>query len=547
MRILGIDVGSTSIKAVEIDSAFGRYEIHDYHEHPVPSGEDLLLALSRLMQALPKQPDRVAIALRAGQVTFRNIKLPTRDRKTIQSSIGFELEDDLPFPLEKTVYDYATVSQSKQGTQVHVAATLKTHIAGTLDSWSSVGINPDLITTESWAYRTLLSRILSRAEQEEPILLVQIGHEHTTLYVHWNGMPVLAREIDWGGKDLTFAIAKKYNLPLDQAEQAKLDHGFVVPVGQKVDVTQEQLDFSETLLATLQTLLVEIRQVELTCKNLTHRGLNQIFVSGGTVLLPGLTRVLDESLRIPTRNIQALSSIATSGVTYSEHTDAVFLLAASVALSMVGADRSALINFRKGEFAKQGTKKELNIEMLRRPLMAAGAIAACMILSLAVQSSSYQARLADTNTQLERRMKDFFGGISASAIRNYMYNIPGLKNAINKELTKQRELAKLAAPNPHDPLDFLNTLSTSVPKSITTDLMQYQVGAAPGVPYNPDAPQSATLTFTVANQQQVDQLSSILTGKLVGFKKDKAEEVAASDGTRQIKVTFSGKPNYEAR
>jgi cell division ATPase FtsA len=420
-------------------------------------------------------------------------------------------------------------------------------VAGTLESWASAGIDPDLVTTESWAYRTLLSRVLSRGEQEEPILLVQIGHEHTTLYVHWNGMPVLAREVDWGGKDLTEAIAKKYALSTEQAEQAKLDHGFVVPVGQKVDVTQEQLEFSETLLATLQTLLVEIRQVELTCKSITHRGLSQIFVSGGTVLLPGLTRVIDESVRIPTRNLQALSSIATSGVTYSEHTDAVFLLAASVALSLVGSDRTSLINFRKGEFAKAGATTELNLETLRRPLLATAAIGVSMILSLAVQSWSYQNRLAEANTQLERRMKDFFGPISASAIRNYMYNPQGLKNAINKELTKQRELAKLAAHNPNDPLDFLNSLSTGIPKSITTDLMQYQVGAAPATPYSPDAPQSATLTFLVPNQQLVDQLSSTLTGKLMGMKKDKVEEVTTPDGAKQFKVTFSGKPTYEAR
>ena len=32
MRIVGIDLGTSSIKAVEVDSAFGRFEIHDYHE-----------------------------------------------------------------------------------------------------------------------------------------------------------------------------------------------------------------------------------------------------------------------------------------------------------------------------------------------------------------------------------------------------------------------------------------------------------------------------------------------------------------------------------
>lgn len=545
MRILGIDVGSTSIKAVELDSAFGRYEIHDYYEHPI--SQDLVLTLQKLMESLPKFPDRVAIALRSGQVTFRNLQLPTRDKKTIQASVGFELEDDLPFPLEKTIYDYSTISQGKQGTQLHVAATLKNHVAGTIDSWIGAGINPDLITTETWAYRTLLSRVLSKQEQESPVLLAQIGHEHTTLYVHLNGMPILAREIDWGGKDLTLAIAQKYNLTLEQAEQAKLDHGFVVPVGQKVDVTLEQLEFSETLLATIQTLLVEIRQVELTCKNITHHGISQVFVAGGTVLLPGLTRVLEESLRMPVRQLQSLSSIATSGVTYSEHTDSVFLLAASVALCMVGPDRASAVNFRKGEFAKSGAKRELSLEMVRRPLIAGGAIAASLMLSLAVQSASYGTRMKDVDVQLERNMKRFYGSISNSAIRSYLANPASLRNSINKELTKQRNLAKLTAHNPQDPVDFLNSLSAVVPKTIVTDMMQYQVGSAPGVAFSPSAAQTASLTFVLPSQQAIEQLGSVLTGKLVGMKRDKIEEYDEPDGTKQWKVTFRGKPNYEAK
>src|SRR5258708_2174254 len=113
MRILGIDLGSTSIKAVELDSAFGRYEIHDYYEYPVAAGTDLNLALTQLMGSLPKQPDRVAIALRSGQVTFRNLRLPTRDRKSIQAGVGFELDDELPFSMDKAVYDYSILSQAK--------------------------------------------------------------------------------------------------------------------------------------------------------------------------------------------------------------------------------------------------------------------------------------------------------------------------------------------------------------------------------------------------------------------------------------------------
>ena len=65
------------------------------------------------------------MSLKTRQVTFRNLQLPTRDKKAIQSGVGFELEDELPFSIENAAYDYSIISQSKAGTQVHVAATLK--------------------------------------------------------------------------------------------------------------------------------------------------------------------------------------------------------------------------------------------------------------------------------------------------------------------------------------------------------------------------------------------------------------------------------------
>jgi type IV pilus assembly protein PilM len=544
MRILGIDVGTASIKAVELDSAFGRYEIHDYYEHPIEPGADLVVALARLMQALPKQPDRIAIALKTGEVTFRNLRLPTRDRKSIQAGVGFELDDDLPFPLESAAYDYSILSQTKQGTHLHVAATLRTHLAGVINSWRTAGIDVDLITTESWAYRTLMNRVVSQSQQNEPVILAQIGHEHTTLHVHWNGAPVLAREVSWGGRDFTDAISKKYGLTRAQAEQAKLDHGFVVSMGGQADITPEQAEFSETLLATLQGLIVELRQVELTCKSITHKPPGEIYLAGGSSLLPGLSKVLEESMRTPTRNLQALSSIATSGVTYSEHTDAVFPLAAAAALCMVGPERATAVNFRKGEFGKLGSQRDFSLAALRRPLLALGAIGACLMLSLAVQSSAYHSQLKELDSQLEKSMKTFFGPMSATQVRNYLFSPGLLKKSLDKELTKERDLAKLAAPNPRSPLDFLQSLSSIVPRTIVTDLMEYKVGAAPG-PYNPDSESSTTLTFTVASPKIADDLTATLTGRVPGIKRDKIEETSAADGSKLWKVTFSGKPTFD--
>jgi general secretion pathway protein L len=549
MRILGIDLGSQTIKAVEVDSAFGRYEIHDYHELNRQPGQPPGEALAQLVAGLAKKPDKIAVALRTSQVTFRNLNLPTRDKKAIMAGVGFELEDELPFSLEDAAYDYSMLSQSKQGSYLHVAATLKKHMGAFLAPWVSANVDPDLVTSETWAYRAFLNRVLGEAgssPQAQPCLLVQIGHERTTLYLHWRGAPVLARELPWGGRDLTAAICRKYQIPLEQAEVAKLDHGFVVPAAQKADSTPEQLEFSETLLEPISELIAAIRQTELSCKNLTHQAIGMVYLSGGTAQLPGLAKVLEERLQTPVRGMQALSSIAPSGVTYSEQTDGTFLLAAALALCLVGADRSSTINFRKGEFAKQGQNREINFKQLQRPLMALGAVTACFFTSLFVQSHVYHSRLDELDTQLERSVRSFFGNISSSGLRTYMANTTTLKKSVEKELAKQKELSRLLGPNPHSPTDFLKDLSASVGRDVVVDMTQYQVGASAASSYNQSEDAQASLTFLVANPQVAEKLANLVGGKLSHLTKSKMEETTAADGAKRWKVTFTGKPREDS-
>lgn len=544
MRVLGIDVGSSSIKAVELDSAFGRYEVHEYHEVTFDLNAGPRDAVERLIHQLPKAPDRVVVALRSKDVTFRNLQLPTRDKKAIQAAVGFELDDEIPFPIDSAAYDYSVLSQSKQGTFVHVAATLKSHLAATLSFWGEGGVDPDVATTEAWALKTYLNRTLSAPEQEAPVLIVQIGHERTVVYAHWRGAPVLTRELDWGGRDLTLAICQSYQIPLEEAEQAKLDHGFVIPPTQRHEMTAEQTAFSDALMTPIQELLADLRQSMLTCKNITHQNVGSVLLSGGTSRLPGLARVIEEHLHVSTKPMQSLSRISTSGISYSEQTDATFLLAASLALCQIGSDRGLAINFRKGEFAKLGRSREINLSNLRKPLMAGAAITACLITSLFVQSSVYRTRQKEVDAQLEKSIRSFFGQLSGSAVGTYMRNTSGLKTAVNKELGKQRELGKLYGANPKSPLDFLKDLSATTPKDVVVDMIQFQVGASTAAPYQPSEEPQANLTFLVSNPQIAEKLANIMGGKLGNLQRGKMEEIPSPEGgAARWKITFSGKPN----
>jgi type IV pilus assembly protein PilM len=546
MRILGIDIGTTSIKAVELDSAFGRYEIHEYHEHPIEQtdGNGAQAALAKLVATLPKSPDKIAVALRTKEVTFRNLELPTRDKKAIQAAIGFELDDDLPFAFEQAAYDYTILASGRRSTSAHVAVTLRRYLSESLARWQEASVDPDLVTTEASAFRALLNRVLNPAAQESPALVAQIGHDRTVLYLQWRGAPVLCREVPWGGKELTLALARRYQVHVAQAEQTKVDHGFVIPPSQRADATPEQVDFSDTLLEPIQQLIWHLRQAKVACKSHTQVHLAQIYLSGGTSSLPGFARFIEESLGLPVQPLQALGSIATSGVTYTERADATFLTAVALALCLVGPDRASVINFRRGSFSKHGRARELNLSTLRRPALAAIAVIACFFASLGVQSTVYKRRLADVDRRVEENVKAFFGRqLSGSAVRNYLASTNTLKASVNKELTKKRDLARLMAPNPHSAIDFLKDISSSIPRDLVVDLTQFQVGAAPASPYSAVDLGDASLTFVFQNPQTAERLNALLSSSLKPLQKGKVEEISAQgDSPRQWKVTFTGKP-----
>ncbi len=562
MRILGIDLGKTSVKAVELDTAFGRYEIHEYHEHKLKPGgqpEAITDAVRGLIFSLSKAPDKIVVGLRSGQATFRNLQLPTRDKKAILASVGFELEDELPYSMDDAVFDYSLLGQTGQLSHVHVSSTMNRYVQGIVDTWIQAGVDPDVITTEAWAFRGLLNRLItppmdknSSPEQlaayEEPVLLLQLGHNRTTLYVHWKGTPVIAREIKWGGADLTLAICQNYSIPIEQAKSAQVDHGFVLPESQRHQATPEQIEFSNALMPAFAVLMREIRAAELASKAVTQQPIGRILLSGGTSLLPGLSKLLAEELKVSVQPLHALSSLSHSGVNYSEETDATFALAVSFALTQVGQTRTTGINLRRGEFSKQGTAREFGVEQLRGPLTAFAAVAASVMISFVVQASVYQTRLKDTNIQLEKSIKSFFGGLPPSTIRNYMNSTSTLRKQVTGELTKQRELAKLMAPNPRSPLDFLKELSATTPRDVVVDVTQFQVGAASiSAPYSPTEESTASLSVLFANPQVAERFAGILSGKIGDMQRSKMEEVpGAEGGPKRWKVTFSGKPNDDS-
>lgn len=538
MRILGLDIGSTSVKAVEVDAAFGRFQVHEYHEIHVTGSSTPMEVAGQLIRSLPKAPDKLVTPLKSSRITFRNLKIPTRDKKAIQSAIQFELEDDLPFEPDQIVSDYAPMGVIDGESHVHVTAAMKKTLEDYFGIATPSGMDPDALTTEACAYRALLRKTIPDEQRTKgaPIMIAHLGHERTTLYVQSSDLPVVCREAPWGSREINLALSKKYNLSIEAAEKTKIDNGFVLPLSQVDDVSHEQREFSSTVYEAILPLIQAIKQADLACKNATQHRPGLIFVTGGPSLLPGLTAVIAEELKIPTQPLRALSSVSGSGVTYSDPTDAKHALALGAALAFLGSEKPFLINFRKGEFSRTGKSRDFDLTRFKKPLRTLAIGAIFLIAILGAQNFLFEQKIKDTNAQLEKSIKSFFGSISSSTLRSYVANTSSLKRNIEAELNKERELMKLLTPDPNSPFEFMRDISAGIPKDVVTDLMKFQVGSSST---SPDG--SISLEFWVSNPQIAERLATLLSPKIKDMSRSELAEVKGADGTKRWKLVLSGK------
>lgn len=547
MRILGIDIGSSSIKAIELDSAFGRCEIHNYHEIFWQQAEEKNLSkmIHPLIESLPKRPNRIVACLEPGETTFRNFQLPLRDKKTIQSTILFELDDEIPFTPQSTFVDFTILSQIKQLSSIHVAVVSKQHIRHSIEQWNQSIFEPDIITTPAWAYSCLLNKINASSQKDHPTesitLLVHIGQYKTTFYLHYQGAPGFIREITWGGEDLTEAISKKYEISTKEAEDLKKNHGLLL-TEEQTQPTLEQIELSSCLKEAIEPFLAEAHFTEIIAKNKFLKPVQSIRIFGGTTLLPGLSQWIQETLNITTKPLHALSSITTSGVTYSEETEAKFTLALSLCLCSVGSSRNAFINLRKDEFSKKNKNKRIKIKELKKPLMALATICICLLTSLIIQSVIYKSRLLATDVLLEKSIRSFFGHVSGSALKTYLSNTSTLRESIKKELNKQNEIHRLVSNNEHTPIDFLKGISEHIPKNIVVDLLEFQVGTHASESYHTqNLSNQVSLSFLVENPQVAEKVSYLLNHKIKNLQREKMEEFTLlQNGEKKWKAVFTG-------
>ena len=336
--VLGLDIGSYSVKVAELRAGLRSLEFLRFEEAHIPSNassEERESTIQLFLEQKQLSREFVVGALPSDRVTQRHLRFPFRGAKKIVQAIPFEIEEDLPFPLEGTILTHNQVLAEPDQTDVLVVMAPREEVDTYLGSMQRMGLDPRVLEVEGAVLSNLCSHL---GLTDSSRLLLDIGHSKTTICLLVNGKPVLLRSIPIAGHHLTEAIAKGLHKTYVAAEEFK--HSFGTFEGGTSKPTCPQV---ETVLdrLTRETL----RSVQCAVSDpLDSIAPTEILLLGGSARLEGLPHYIEERSGLP---CAVLSASGTE--TLSKAGTAAFAHAAALALRGSTA-RTTQFDFRQAEF-----------------------------------------------------------------------------------------------------------------------------------------------------------------------------------------------------
>lgn len=300
---LGVDIGTSSVKVVELGMDGGRWKLLNYGLFELRDAggqadaartvmdlpdEQVAAAIAEILKSSGMK-SRDAVATISSFSTFATvIELPYTTEEELAKSIPFEARKYIPVPLDQVVLDWsiAGVVQEKPvaGTTVEVflAAVPKDETARYQRIMKAAGANLVALELENSALvRAILGNDLS------PTAIVNIGGRSTSIVVVAKGYERLSHNYEIGGYEMTKAIAASLSVSPEQAEGLKRRYGLIDSPENKA---------RPALLSLVDMMVFETKKTIESYEQSLGSRISRVVLIGGLANMPGLTQYVKQRI-----------------------------------------------------------------------------------------------------------------------------------------------------------------------------------------------------------------------------------------------------------
>jgi type IV pilus assembly protein PilM len=294
--MVGVDIGSSSVKAVELQGKNGDFQLvslgyEGLQPDSVVDGQIMELnavssAIGNIFTEHKIKTTKVAAGVNGHSVIVKNIVLPQMTDDELQESFAWHAEEHIPFDISDVNLDYHVTDSTPEAIHVLLAACKRDKVANLKQAIQLAGKQPAVIDVDAFALQNCYE-LNYDPQPGQVVALLNIGASTTNINILNGNRSVFTRDATFGGNQYTSLLQKELGLTFDQAEQVKR--------GMPLPESIEQRDIQPIVDTVSDILALEIQKTMDFYRATVEDGeeaVQQILVSGGGSKLRGLVEFL---------------------------------------------------------------------------------------------------------------------------------------------------------------------------------------------------------------------------------------------------------------
>ena len=310
-EIVGIDIGSSSVKLVQLSEQKGSYILKKVGLLPLPAEaivDNTLMDSSSIAETILKLVDNLevtakdaACSVSGNSVIIRKIALPAMPPEELDDQIHWEAEQYIPFDINDVNVDFQILDSDPDDPSkmnVLLVASKKDIVNDYMAVFNEAGIKLSVVDVDSFAIQSAFE-LNYDVEPEEVTALINIGAGIMNLNIVKHGVSLFTRDVQMGGNLFTEEVQKQFGVSSQDAERIKI-------TGEGVDATR----LAETINRVNETLALEVRRSLDFYNSTAGEGkIARIYLSGGGAKVATLPEAISQKLGTPVEVINPFQKI----------------------------------------------------------------------------------------------------------------------------------------------------------------------------------------------------------------------------------------------
>lgn len=318
---VGLDIGSSAVRAAEMDVAGGRRVLRRFAQVDLPPGavvdgeivevEVVSRALRQLWESGEFSTRRVVVGVSSQRVIVRPADVVAMPEADFRTALQFEAQELIPIPVDEAVLDFTILepvvsTDDASGTakmRILLAAAHKELLRSHLAAVEAAGLSA--VAVDLVPLALLRATPVADEAADATDAVVSLGGELTTVAVRSGGVPRFTRTVNVGGAKLTNSLASEMSMRAADAEALKRD----AAAGKAGTV----LERTRALLREdMRSLVDEVAgSIDFFVAQSDRAGVDRVLLTGGAVRTPGIVDALASAISGTVDVVDPFAGLAT--------------------------------------------------------------------------------------------------------------------------------------------------------------------------------------------------------------------------------------------